>query len=67
MTSLTETLIRRPDVEARTGLPRSTLYDAIERGSFPRPIKLSERSVAWVASEVDAWVASRIRETRRAP
>ncbi|MCL4790433.1 MAG: AlpA family transcriptional regulator [Gammaproteobacteria bacterium] len=65
MTSANEKVIRRPEVEARTGLPRSTLYDAIKRGSFPRPIKLSERSVAWVASEVDAWVAARIHEARR--
>ncbi len=33
---MTEKLLRRPDVEARTGLSRSTLYEWMKRGEFPR-------------------------------
>lgn len=61
-----EALLRRKEVERRTGLPRSTLYDLIGRGEFPAPIKLSSgRSVAWIESEVDRYIAERISDSRR--
>jgi prophage regulatory protein len=47
------TLLRRRLVEARTGLARSTLYQRIADGTFPKPIHLGPRSVAWIESEVD--------------
>lgn len=59
-----ERLIRRPEVEARTGLSRSTLYDWMKRGEFPQPVKLGARLVAWRESDITAWLES--RETRRA-
>jgi prophage regulatory protein len=52
-------LIRRPEVEALTGLPKSTLYDCMAAGTFPSPVKLSGRSVAWHLSEVEAWIGPR--------
>ncbi len=52
-------LLRRPEVEARTGLSRSTLYDWMKRGEFPRPVKLGTRLVAWRESEISAWLDSR--------
>lgn len=52
-------LIRRPELEAMTGLPKSTLYDYLKDGTFPAPVKLSARSVAWRLSEVEAWIESR--------
>lgn len=62
MTAGTGTLIleRLPQVKARTGLGRSSLYRAIAAGDFPAPIKLSERASAWNAAEVDRWITSRI-------
>lgn len=54
-----ETLLRRPEVEARTGLSRSTLYDWMKRGEFPQPVKLGTRLVAWRESDVTAWLESR--------
>jgi prophage regulatory protein len=58
------TLLRRRLVEARTGLARSTLYQRIADGTFPKPIHLGPRSVAWIESEVDGWIAARIAESR---
>ena len=52
-------LIRRPEVEARTGLSRSTLYDWMKRGEFPQPVKLGARLVAWREHDVAAWLESR--------
>lgn len=55
-----EALLRRKQVEALTGLSRSSIYDAIQRGDFPKPIRLLGRTVAWRQSSVDQWIADRI-------
>jgi prophage regulatory protein len=63
-------LMRRPEVERATGLSRSSLYRLIAEGKFPSSIRLSEKSVAWLASEVDGWIAERVAASRnrtRAP
>lgn len=54
------TLERLPAVRSRTGLSRSEIYRLIAANRFPRQVKLSERSSAWNAAEVDAWIADRI-------
>lgn len=54
------TLERLPQVKARTGLARSTIYRMIACGEFPKNLKLSERCSAWSSAEVDAWIANRI-------
>lgn len=56
---MADTLLRRPDVETRTGLSRSTIYDWMKRGEFPQPVKLGARLVAWRESDVTAWLESR--------
>lgn len=55
-------LLRRKQVEARTGLSRSSIYAGIAAGTFPKPCPLSDtgRSVAWLESEISAWVAARV-------
>lgn len=60
------TLIRRPVVQARTGLSRSTIYLRIAEGTFPPPISLGARAVGWVEAEVAAWIADRINASREA-
>lgn len=54
--------MRLNDVKAATGLARSTIYKYVKQGGFPMPVSLGGRSVAWVESEVVAWIAARIRE-----
>lgn len=58
---MAEILIRSNAVQARTGLPKSSLYNMSKAGTFPAPVKLGVRAVAWVASDVDAWIESRQR------
>jgi prophage regulatory protein len=53
-------LLRLPDVIRVTGLARSSIYDGIRASSFPKPVPLCGRNVAWVESEVADWVTSRI-------
>jgi prophage regulatory protein len=63
-TPKTSGVLRRRAVEAITGLSRSTIYARMSAGAFPTAIRLGGRSVGWVASEIDAWIAARIAESR---
>jgi len=54
------TILRRKQVETRTGLSRSTIYLRIQEGTFPRPINLGARAVGWLENEIEAWLVSRI-------
>ena len=56
--------LRLPEVLARTGLSRSTIYVRLEQGRFPRPVSLGARAVGWIESEVDEWIRARIEESR---
>ncbi|WP_333824950.1 helix-turn-helix transcriptional regulator [Pinisolibacter sp.] len=58
------TLIRLDRVKARTCLSRSTIYAYMRDGRFPQPVTISERCVAWVEAEVEAWIAERIAARR---
>lgn len=60
------TLLRIRDVKEITGLGVSTIYAKVAQGLFPAPIKLTNTSSAFVASEVEEWVQSRIAESRAA-
>jgi prophage regulatory protein len=60
------TIIRRKQVERRTGLSRSTIYLRVSEGTFPAPVSLGARAVGWVESEVSDWVASQIEASRKA-
>ena len=52
-------LLRRPEVEARTGLSRSSIYAMMERGEFPRPRRIGQRAVAWDEATIEDWLATR--------
>ena len=56
--------LRLPEVLARTGLSRSTIYVRLDQGRFPRPVSLGGRAVGWIESEVDEWIRERIDESR---
>lgn len=56
--------LRLPEVLARTGLSRSTVYVRLEQGRFPRPVSLGGRAVGWIEAEVDDWIRERIDESR---
>jgi prophage regulatory protein len=59
-------ILRRKQVEARTGLSRSTLYAYIAAGNFPPPYALGARAVGWRESDVEAWLVSRVQLSRTA-
>ena len=45
---------RLQTVVEQTGMSRSAVYDHIDKGLFPRPIKLSAKAVGWLSSDVRA-------------
>lgn len=53
-------ILRRKQVEDRTGLSRSTIYLKIQEGSFPKPINLGPRAVGWIENEIEKWLMNRI-------
>jgi len=58
-------VLRRPDVERLTGLARSTLYERMESGDFPRAVRLVGRSVGWIEAEVLEWIEVRMADRVR--
>jgi prophage regulatory protein len=54
--------LRLPATSNRTGLPRSTLYQLMAAGKFPKQVKISPKIAAWIEDEVEAWLAERVAE-----
>lgn len=59
-------MLRRSQVEARTGLSRSSIYKYMSDGVFPRPVSIGPKAVRWVDSEVSAWILAQIERSRAA-
>jgi prophage regulatory protein len=59
-----ERALRLRQVSQLTGLGRSMIYQMQAEGRFPQRIKLGERAVGWLESEVRDWLASRIETSR---
>jgi len=56
-------LLRRPEVEHLTGLSKSSLYERMARGEFPRPIKLGYRTALWPEAAIHAWIERQIEKS----
>lgn len=61
----TQTIIRLPQVKQRTCLSRSTIYNLIEDGHFKAPISLGARAVGSLDSDVDEFIAERVKASRK--
>lgn len=57
--STPEKHLRRRAVEELTGLGRSTIYLLMSRGEFPRPVKLTNKAVAWPEGRIIDWLKKR--------
>ena len=58
---LNSKFLRLPQVIDRTGYRKTVIYERIQQGDFPRPVKLGPRAVAWLDSEVEEWMRSRLK------
>lgn len=61
---MAQQILRLPEVKKRAGLSRASIYALIAQGRFPKQIKLSERAVGWLSTEIDSWVEARVTESR---
>jgi len=59
-----ERVLRLPQVEARTGLGGSTIYEMIGRDEFPASFPIGARAVGWLDSEITDWIVSRAAARR---
>lgn len=57
-------IIRLRDVQDKTGLSRSGIYQRISEGFFPKAISLGGRSVGWSEAEIDNWIGERMNERK---
>ncbi|MEL7546821.1 MAG: AlpA family phage regulatory protein [Pseudomonadota bacterium] len=55
-------LLSQEDVVQTVGLSRQELWRRRRAGTFPRPVKLGGRRIAYVKSEIEAWIADRVSE-----
>lgn len=53
-------LLRRREVELKTGKSRAAIYAAIREGTFPAPVQIGVNSVAWLEAEIDLYIAERL-------
>ncbi|WP_407579475.1 helix-turn-helix transcriptional regulator [Citrobacter koseri] len=65
MKNQTLRLLRLPEVLNKTGYGRAWIYRLIREGRFPRLVKTGSRSIAFIESEVDAWIQSVIDRSRQ--
>lgn len=58
---MAERFINLRDVLDRTSISKTHTYRLINAGKFPRPVPLGPHRIAFVESEVDEWMDSRLQ------
>jgi len=58
---MTDTIIRLPEVLARTSLSRSHLYQKISEGTFPKQFPIGARAIGFSEKAVNQWIEDTIR------
>lgn len=56
--------LRLPEVMRRVGFARSSIYAKVSRDEFPAPVSIGGRAIAWLESDVDAWIAHCVSASR---
>jgi len=59
MVEVSSRFVSIPDFCKRSTLCRQTVYNMIDRGEIARPVKITLNRVAFPATVVDAWFASK--------
>ena len=62
---MTESFIRPKNAAKQAGLSVSHMYRLVSQNEFPQPVRVSERISAFLASEIDAWIAERTNSARQ--
>ena len=55
-------IMRRDEVERKTGFKRAHIYNLMKEGRFPQAKRIGLRAVGWDSVEVEQWIADRLNE-----
>lgn len=55
-------ILRREEVERRTGFKRAHIYNLMKAGQFPQARRIGLRAVGWDSQEIEQWIAARLAE-----
>jgi prophage regulatory protein len=58
ITNSTSRLLRLPTVLSRVPFSKTEIYRRVRTGDFPKPISIGIRAVAWLESDIDAYINS---------
>lgn len=58
--------LRRPEVERKVGMKSSAIYHGMQKGEFPKCVRIAPRCVVWLESEVEQWMCERYAAARQA-
>lgn len=53
-------IMRREEVERKTGFKRAHIYNLMKEGKFPQAKRIGLRAVGWDSLEIEQWVAERL-------
>jgi len=62
LTSSERRILRRDEVEAKTGFKRAHIYNLMKKGEFPQAMRIGVRAVGWDSVEIDQWIADRLSD-----
>ena len=55
-------LVKLFEVAEQLNVCKSQVYNLVKQGYLPKPIKIGKRGSAWLVSDIDAWLESKIEE-----
>ncbi len=55
-------ILRRAEVEAKTGFKRAHIYQLMKAGKFPKALRLGVRAVGWDSAEIEQWITDRVND-----
>lgn len=58
---VSDSILRVRQVMAACGKSRSAIYKDMQKGLFPRQIKITGRACGWSRNEIEAWLEQRKR------
>jgi len=55
-------IMRRDEVERKTGFKRAHIYNLMKEGKFPQAKRIGLRAVGWDSLEIERWVTERLAQ-----
>ena len=62
---MTDRILRLPEVIEKTGISRSSIYEQMQLGLFPKQLRLGKRMVGWSEAEIEEHLAELSRPSPR--